>query len=451
MTSSTARLLLAVLMVLTVNFAHAETSKTFSFENQREETFDLENFLKETRYKTETQDATCYRQEPYIKNVCRDVTHYRQECQTIPAHQECHTAYDQVCHTENSYEQECHMEQGPQQCRVVVHYRQECHQEGGGQQCHTVPGDVVCRVINGENKCEKIPPHQECSGSPGRQVCNQVPYEERECTNGSSHQVCNQVNRPHQVCQNVPRQQCDYVPAEQQCSQVPYTVNECKDETFYNQIPYACKKDVQVPYEVTLKTHEANVQFLFDTKSADVHSSYTVDLDVKGGLTLTGRELDDSKAVAFVKKDVKTTAQGDINTIKAIYKVALYNRADLFNVNSKGISDVSLSKHSMSFIVNGKFDQARSNLAVKISKKGDSKFDKVLTSKQFSAKFDGTVTRIEVDLESLGCPKLTGLGIFNKNYDVGLKLKLDYSDVGEVLLPKLGEISVGANVAVEAQ
>ncbi len=88
---SKAHMLLAVLIMSLLNIAHAETSKSFNFENQREEVFDLENFLKETRYKTETQDATCYRQEPYIENVCRDVTKYRQQCHTEPGRQDCRT------------------------------------------------------------------------------------------------------------------------------------------------------------------------------------------------------------------------------------------------------------------------------------------------------------------------------------------------------------------------
>lgn len=448
--TSIARTLFALLMLVTLsNASAAESSKTIKFENQREEIFDLQNFLKETRYKAETIDTTCYRSEPYVENVCRDVTRYRQQCQTIPGHQECRTVYDQQCRTENRYEQVCRQERGPEQCRVVVRYRQECSTSGGGQQCRQVPGEVVCRVVRGENKCEKIPPRQECTSTPGHQQCRQVPYEERECTSGPSRQVCEQVNRPHQVCTSVPRQQCDWEPARQECSQVPYSVNECKDETLYRQVPYACRKEVQTPYEVTLKTHDANVQFLFDTKSADADSEFTVDLDVKGGLSISGKELNDSKAIAFVKKDVKTQAQGDINNIKAVYNVSLFKRADLFNAGA--MSDVALSKRSMSLMVKGQFEKDKTTLAVRIAKKDDVKFEKVLKSNQFSAKFDGVNTKIDVDLEALGAPKLTGFGIFNKNYQVTLKLKLDTSGAGELLIPKTGEIATGVNVEVEAQ
>lgn len=445
---SKAHTLLAILIMSLLNIAQAETSKSFRFENQREEIFDLENFLRETRYKTETVDSTCYRQEPYIENVCRDVTKYRQECRTEPGRQDCRTVYDQICRTENRYENECHYERGPQSCRVVTNYRRECSTVGGGQQCYTEPGRVDCRrQPNGENRCEKIPPRQVCSNAPSRQECRQVPYQERECTDGPSRQVCRQVNRPQQVCENRPRQQCEWIPAQQICSQIPYVVNECKDETLYKQIPYACKKDIQVPYVVTLRTHQANVQVLFDAKSAEVASIFNVGLSEKGEMEITGKEEAGSAAVAFVKRDVKNSLQGEINTIKAIYKIALYNKEDLFSVNSKGITNVDLNKRSMSFIVNGKFDKARSTLYVNISKNGEVKFNKTLKPAQFSAKFDGSVTRIDVDLESLGAPKLGGL--FNKTHSVGLKLKMDYSDAGELLLPKLGELSTSTSVDAE--
>lgn len=445
---SKAHMLLMVLIMSLLNIAQAETSKSFKFENQREEVFDLENWLKETRYKTETVDSTCYRQEPYIKNVCRDITKYRQECRTEPGRQDCRTVYDRVCRTENRYENECRYERGEPSCRVVVRYRQECSNTSGGQQCHTVPGRVEChRQPNGENRCEKIPPRQVCENRPGRQECRQVPYEERECTEGPSRQVCRQVNRPHEVCENRPRQQCDWIPAQQVCEQIPYLVNVCADETFYKQIPYACKKDVQVPYVVTLRTHQANVQVLFDVKSTEVASAFKVGLSEKGEMEITGKEEAGSNAVAFVKRDVKNTLAGDINTIKAIYKVALYNKADLFSVNSKGITGVDLNKRSLSFIVNGKFDKARSSLAVNISKKDETKFNKVLKASQFTAKFDGSVTRVDVNLESLGAPKLGGLR--NKTHTVSLKLKMDYSDVGDVLLPKLGELAASTTVETE--
>ena len=137
---SKAHTLLVLFMMAVMSLAQAETSKTIRFENQREEIFDLENWLKETRYKTETVDSTCYRSEPYVDYVCRNVTRYREQCETIPGHQSCRTVYDRVCRTENRYENECRTVPGEQQCRVVVRYRQECTTSGGGRQCRTIPG-----------------------------------------------------------------------------------------------------------------------------------------------------------------------------------------------------------------------------------------------------------------------------------------------------------------------
>ncbi len=441
--------LMPVMMVIMMGQAHSETSKTIQFENQREETFDLENFLTETRYKTETIDTTCYRQVPYVENVCREVTRYRLECRTIPGHQECRTVSDPVCRTENRYENECHMERGEPSCRVVVRYRQECSQTGGGRQCHTVPGDVVChREPNGENRCVKVPPREVCENTPGSQQCRQVPYEERECTDGPSRQVCRQVNHPYQVCDNHTRQQCDWVPDERECSQIPYSATECKDETLYRSVPYDCQKEVKVPYDVTLKTHQASVQVEFSNNAIEAKPSYTISLDSKGALSFEGQS-DSKNMLALVKKEVSLTAQGDVNTINAKYKVTHLNLEDLFNVTNKGITDVDLNKRSLLFVVNGKFDASKTSLFVKISKKDDVKFEKTLKSNQFKSTFDGNVTKVEIDLESLGAPKLGGL--FNKKHTVNLKLKLDVSaQDGEIVIPRVNDVSVSTIVEAEA-
>ncbi len=444
---SVLRTWLAMAMILMANVAHAETSKTIAFENQAEEVFDLENWLKETRYTTEVVDSTCYRKEPYVENVCRSVTRYRKECYTVPGREYCRTVNEQVCRTENRYENECHSVPGEQQCRVVVRYRQECSTSGGGRQCRTIPGDVQCRIVNGENRCEKIPPREVCEDRPGQQQCRQVPYEERECSNGPSRQECRQVNRPHQVCESRPRQQCDWEPAHQECDQVPYQATECKDETLYRQVPYACKETVQVPHSVTLKTHQANVKVLFDLKAAEGAGEFNVALTEKGDLVLTGTEQAEKTTLALSKKDVKTTSAGDVNTIAGIFKVALFNKVDFFQ--AKSISNVQLQKKSLSFVVNGKFDMKRTALAIKISKKDDVKFEKTLKATQYTAKFDGTVTKVDVDLAALGAPKLGG--IFNKKHTVALKLKLDMSDMGELVFPKAQELSLETATEVEVE
>ncbi|MFA6236873.1 MAG: hypothetical protein WC635_06050 [Bacteriovorax sp.] len=437
---STAKALVAFSLLIIMNLGFAETEKNISYENQREESFDLENFLKETRYKQEQVESTCYRQVPYTENVCRNETRYRQECRTIPGHQECSTVYDRVCHTETRYERECRTYPGEQMCRVVVRYRQECERRGGGRQCRQIPPDIRChRAPNGEQRCEKIPGREECTNTPGEQVCRQVPYEERECHTGPSRQECRDVPRQHQVCENRPRQQCDWIPDQRVCENIPYYERVCKDEILYRQEAYACMKTIDVPYEVTLKTHKANVLLEFINSAALVTPAFNVSLSTGGVMSLKAKDQGASKTAAFVKKDVKNAEQENTNTISAKYKIALFDRSELFKFVDSGLSNLELKKDSLSFYVLGKFEVKRATLAIRIAKKDEVKFEKTLNGTQILAEFDGIGTKVTVDIEKYGAPKLGG--VFTKKHNVTLKLKLDYSDVGEILLPEKGELS----------
>ncbi len=271
--------------LLQSTFLFADTSKTFNYDKQPEEVFNLENYLKEIKMVDQEVKDTCVKKVPYEENVCRNVTKYKKECKTIPAHEECKQVNNPICHTETQMETECHRlpsrqqcrtvpdrecgyetkyenecsttpdrqecrnvtEQqcrnetryenecrtvpGEQQCRVVVRYRQECSTSGGGRQCRTIPGDVQCSIVNGENRCTKIPPREVCEDRPGQQQCRQVPYEERECSQGPSRQECRQVPKTERVCENVNRQQCTTVPGRYECRQVPRQEYVCHDTT----------------------------------------------------------------------------------------------------------------------------------------------------------------------------------------------------------------------------
>ncbi len=279
------KVLLTCCLILQTNFVFSETSKKFTYEDQTEEVFDLENYLKEIKMIEQVVKDTCNRKVPYQENVCSDVTKYKKECHTVPAHEECRQVNNPICHTETRmeeechdgpsrqecrqvpdrechyetkyenecnttpdrqecrnvseqvcrnetrYEQQCHSVPGEQQCRVVVNYRQECSSVPGGQQCRTIPGDVQCSIVNGENRCIKIPPRQECTDAPSRQECRQFPYEERECSQGPSHQECRQVPRQERVCENETRQQCETIPGRYECRQVPRQEQVCRDTT----------------------------------------------------------------------------------------------------------------------------------------------------------------------------------------------------------------------------
>lgn len=436
---------LMVLLQLQTN-AFAETEKVIQFENQREEIFDLENWLKEITYTTEERDSTCYRTEYRTEYRCRNVTRYRQECRTIPSRQECRQVNDPICSYETRYERQCHTVPGEQQCRVVVRYRRECHQEGGGRQCRTIPGDIVCRIEQGENRCTKIPPREVCENTPGRQVCRDVPYEERECHTGPSRQECRDVPRQERVCRDNYETRCETIPSQHVCEQVPYTEEVCGNEEVPYQVPYACKKPVQVPHETILKTHKAHVEVKFNAVGADLDTSFRVALSDKGEMSFTGNESDN--VLAFLKKDIKVEAQGDLNNISALYHVALYNRRDLAGIGS--IHELKLSRDSLNFKIKGKFDHKRAGLQLTIKKKDEVQCEKALKASQFKSKLIGTETEVSVDLRSVGC-KVAGSIMFNKTRNVALKLKLDFTDLGTAVGRGSSDISAGTNRDVEIE
>ena len=113
----------------------------------------------------------------------------------------------------------------------------------------------------------------------------------------------------------------------------------------------------------------------------------------------------------------------------------------------KGLSNLDLKKKSLSFYVNGKFDIKRASLSVRIAKNGNVKFDKNLSFGQIQSEFDGIGTKVSIDLEKFGAPSLGGL--FSKKHQVTLKLKLDYSDMGEILIPEIGELSTSLDQEVK--
>ncbi len=418
-----------------MNFSYAESTKKISYQNQREEVFDLENFLKETHYNKKEVDSTCSRQIPYVENVCRNETHYRQECRNVLGHQECRTVNNQVCRNETRYENECYWEPGVPSCQVVIRYRRECNTRGGGRVCRQVPPDIICqRAPNGEQKCQKIPAHEECGSGRDEEVCNQVPYEERECISGRGQQICHQVPRQNQVCENQASQQCDWIPDRNVCSNIPYEENVCKDETLYRQETYACKKTIDIPYDVILTTHNANVVVDFLTTAATTTPEFNFSLSSKGDLLVSGTDQDSQKSIVFVKKEIQNNVKDKVNSIEAKFKIAVFDRSDFFKFVDNKIKRLSLGKDSLSFYFPGKIDVKRAKLSVLISKKNTVKFEKVLDAKQFSLFYDGFDTKVTVDIGKYGSPKLGG--VFNKKHNVVLKLSLNYSDVGDIIIPE---------------
>ncbi len=547
------KMLPAICLLMQMSFAHALTQKTIQYENQREEIFDLENWLKEIQYKTEEVKDTCTKKVPYEEKVCKDVTKYKKECKTIPAHeeckdvnnpichtetrtrhechtptrrechtetkpvchnetryetectntpprQECRTEYERVCRNEIRYENRCRTVPGEQQCRVVIRHHEECRDVPGGRQCRQIPPDIKCRIINGENKCEKIPAREECTDTSSRRECRQVPYEERECSTGPARQECHQVPRQEQVCENEPRQQCHTIPGSQQCSQVPrqeqvcenrseqicqdvpgdqvcrnvphqeqvcedninrvcenvpakescknvpYKEQVCKMETKYKDEQYECTKKVQVPHEVTLKTHKARIQMNFNEKSTDARAEFKVALNTQGNLALTAKADDQ---LVFVKKQINNEEEADINSINAIYNIVMMDKSEYFKFMNTGIKNIELESKLLRFSVDGKIELKRASLAIKISKKEKIKLDKLILGSEMISEFNGEQTVITIDLKKIGAPTLGG--IFRREHNIIMKLKLDYSDLGESILTYEKEFSTSINVNTKVQ
>jgi hypothetical protein len=261
--------------------------------------------------------------------------------------------------------------------------------------------------------------------------------------------VCQQVPKTEQVCVDHLEKECANIPAKEACKNIPYQEHVCKMETLQRDEPYECMKKVQVPHEVTLKTQQAHVQIEFDAQSSQVESSYNVALDTKGNLTFVAKKRENSHVIAFANKQVKTEQHGDINSINALYKIVLFDLLENFKFIESGIQNIELHKKVLAFTVEGKLDAKRIKLDVRIRKKEEVKLEKSLSGSQVLAEFDGEKTKVTLDLEKLGALKIGG--IFNRTHNIHLKLKLDYADLGEVLLSEGKELSTEANVDLKIE
>jgi hypothetical protein len=288
-------------------------------------------------------------------------------------------------------------------------------------------------------QCHQEPRQEEVCSTGTRQACEDVPGEE----------ICRQVPKQEQVCEDNIQKECKDVPAQDVCKNVPYTENVCTMETRTKDETYECTKTVQVPHEKVVKTHKANVKMTFNALSKEVASEFNVDLDTDGKLSLSAEDVNNSGLLIFAKKNIKSEPTADLNSITGLYNIVLINKQEFFKFMESGIQNLSLLKRSMSFTVAGKIEAKRATLAIAITKKGDDKFTKTIAGTQLVSEFDGINTKVTVDLEKLGAPKLGG--VFNREHNVQLKLKLDYSDLGESLLGKVPEFSTSVSASVKVE
>ena len=140
-----AKMLPVFCLLLQVSVTHAEIQKTIQFENQRDEVFDLENWLKETTYTTEEVKDTCSKQVPYEEKICADETKYKKECKSIPSHEECKDVNRPICHNETHEENEC-----------TTPTHRECHTESTPSCHYETRYDNVCSTTRSEEQCTTV-------------------------------------------------------------------------------------------------------------------------------------------------------------------------------------------------------------------------------------------------------------------------------------------------------
>lgn len=431
----------------------------------------------ETRYDNECHIVPGVQQ-------CRQVTHYREECtdipgrkqcvqippdircrvingenkcEKIPAHEECRdTGPARQCVKVPYQERECSTGPDQKECRQVPRQEQVCENRSR-QECTTVPGDLEChQVPRQEQVCENHS-RQECRTIPSSQDCHQVPRQDQVCENQSRQQctdvedapVCRQVPKVDRVCADHMEKECKNIPAKEECKNVPYKENVCKMETHMKDQAYECMKTVKVPHETVVKTYKAHVQMGFDARAAEVASTFRVGLDTKGKLSLMARGNENTNLLIFAKKDIKAIEHADINAIEALYKIVLMDKNEYFKFMETGIQNLELKKRSLSFIVGGKIEMQRARLLLHVSKNDSVKFEKTILGSEVSSEFDGEKTKITVDLKKLGAKKLRGF--FFREYNVQMKLTLDYSDLGESILQSIPEFSTSANINVNVE
>ncbi len=372
------------------------SEQSFEFKGQREEVLSLESILHGTEYREETIQTTCTREIPYQETVCGMETRYEEICNQGPARRECRTIIENVCRNERRH-------------------REECSEQGGGRQCRTIPGDIVChRAPNGENRCQKIPPREVCEDRPRRRECRSVPHDEH-------------------VCEKRPRESCEWLPPQIECRQFPRTERVCRLETRYRTEEYACMKTVQVPYPTILKKNFAVAHITFDEQQkAEQPLYFQLRLSDQGELSLSGKSLDGNVGV-FTKKSMDIHNTGIDNHISAKYPITIVNLKDLFQVTKSPILESKIHKREVKFKIRGHFNKANTKLYVKITKKGDLKFEKTLLPHEFENIVDGEFTYVVVRLDKVGGPKLSG--VFQLRHKVEFALSFDLSHLGEMVMP----------------
>ncbi|MCK5073213.1 MAG: hypothetical protein KAQ98_07275 [Bacteriovoracaceae bacterium] len=390
-------LLIAACAFASVQASDVRSSRMIKYEGQDGETFELENFVKETRYRTEQQEGTCTRQIPYQDTVCGDETRYRQECHTVPGREECHI-------------------ENERRCRTVTRYRESCRMVGGGQSCRWVGGGQRCRMINGRRVCTNEPRRRVCVNRPGRRVCERVPYTDTECD-------------------YYPRRVCNWIPAHQECRQVAYTEYVCREVTKYRTETYACMRDVQVPYEVT-RNITADVECLFNNELADVFAEIAVNLTKDAKLKIRAKDTSERPVIILAKRKIEKDENGDDIHVRAKFRFDFVDLESTVSPVSREIEIEKFGRKKLHFNMGKILDQENLKIRVKIESSDKVWLNKELLEGDMNLEDVENGTRVKLDIKKLIGKKLGSMTSYKITVEAVVKLDGKVMNMDNLILNK---------------
>jgi len=187
----------------------------------------------------------------------------------------------------------------------------------------------------------------------------------------------------------------------------------------------------------------------FDPKAAGIEANFMFELTEQGDLSVKATEVPPTRSIIFLKKTIENQDSNDVNTIDAKYDLIMFERSQIMKALDGGIQDIYLESEALEFVLPGNVDLSRSSMDLRIRKKDETKFEKSLVASQYKGSFDGQKTTIKINLKALGAPKLGGL--FSKKHQVKIVFKLDYSDLGSLLVPNTANLSTQIDREVKVQ
>jgi len=358
-----------------------ESSKKVVYSGQNSEEIALETTRSVTKYRSEEVDSTCTRQIPYTVNECGYETRYRNECHW--------RAGENVCRTENN-----------RICRNETRYRRQCTTTGTRRECRNEPPRQRCRTRNGERRCVDVPGRRVCRDVPGRQTCRQVPYTDR-------------------VCRNEPRRRCEWIPGRNVCRNVSYQEYVCKDVTRYRDEQYACKKVIQVPYQVQ-QAVKADVSVNFVDHFNVNKLKMKFNLEKNGNVQVNFKE--DVQALPYLIKVVKRNDRDEhddgINA-NAHFTIEFMGKDQRNLPVLKGISNLSIRRDGGVYFKAGKASfAALTDVYIKVRRWGKDRLVRTISLADVEVREDhGDMATYRINVKALGLSPKKG-----KNYKVTVRL-----------------------------